>query len=129
MDQSVEEVEAEPDGDDQSDDRLTHSARLLKLPQGVGVNAHQRQNRATKRHKRDIDHDCFLAGASPTPKRRKLSIPNRGRRRKDSIKLCGDAPSRRERRRTVGAARGVAVSGGRRARLMLSSMLTPGKMW
>jgi hypothetical protein len=61
MEQRVEEVEAEPDGDDQSDDRLTHSGRLLKLPQGVGVNAHQRQNRATKRHKRDIEHDCFLA--------------------------------------------------------------------
>ena len=91
MDQCVEEVQAEPDGDDQSDDRLTHGARLLKPPQGEGVNAHQRQNRASERHKRDIEHDCFLAGASPTAKRRKLSIPNRGRRRKDSIKLCGDA--------------------------------------
>jgi hypothetical protein len=87
MDQRVEEVQAEPDGDDQSDDRLAHGARLLKLPQGVRVNAHQRHNRATKRHKRDIEHDCFLACASPTAKRRKLSIPNRGWRRKDSIKI------------------------------------------
>ncbi len=104
MDQCVEEVEAEPNGDDQSDDRLTHGARLLKPPQGEGVNAHQRQNRATERHKRDIKHDCSLAGASPTAKRRKLSIPNRGRRHKDSIKLCGDAISRRERRHTLWAA-------------------------
>jgi hypothetical protein len=91
MDQSVEEVEAEPNGDDQPDDRLTHGARLLKLPQGVGVNAHQRQNRATKRHKRDIEHGCLLACASPTAKRRKLSIPNRGWRRKDSIKVTAAA--------------------------------------
>ena len=57
MDQCVEEVEAEPEGDDQSDDRLTHGARLLKLPQGVRVNAHQRQNHAPERHERDIEHD------------------------------------------------------------------------
>jgi hypothetical protein len=56
MDQCVEEVEAEPDGDDQSDDRLTHGARLLELPQGVRVDAHQRQNRASKRHESDIEH-------------------------------------------------------------------------
>jgi hypothetical protein len=60
MDQCVEEVEAERDCHDQSDDRLTHGARNLKLPQGVRVDAHQRQNRASKRQKRDIEHD-------PTP--------------------------------------------------------------
>ncbi len=123
MDQCVEEVEAEPNGDDQSDDRLTHGARLLKPPQGEGVNAHQRQNRATERHKRDIEHDCFLAGASPTAKRRKLSIPNRGSRHKDSIKLCGGNAA------ILAEAWGVAAGGGRPARLMLSSLLTPGKMW
>jgi hypothetical protein len=57
MDQCIEKVEAERDGDDQSDDRLTHGARLLKLPQGARVDAHQRQNRKTKRHERDIEHD------------------------------------------------------------------------
>ena len=69
MDQCVEEVEAEPDGDDQSDDRLTHGASLLKLPQGERVDAHQRQNRETERHKRDIEHDRLLAGALLPPSR------------------------------------------------------------
>jgi hypothetical protein len=78
MDQCVTEVQAEPDGDDQSDDRLTHGGRLLKLPQGVRVCAYQRQNRATNRHERDIEHDPLLASAFPTADRRKLSTPNRG---------------------------------------------------
>jgi hypothetical protein len=44
VDQRVEEVEAEPDGDDQSDDRFSHRT-LLKLTQGERVDAHQRQRR------------------------------------------------------------------------------------
>jgi hypothetical protein len=104
MDQRVDEVQAEPDGDDQSDDRLTHGARLLKPPHSEGVNAHQRQNHASERHKCDIEHDPFLAVGSPTVKRRKLSIPNQGRGYKDSIKLRGDAMSRRERRHALSPA-------------------------
>jgi hypothetical protein len=44
VDQRIEEVEAEPDGDDQSDDRFSHRT-LLKLTQREGVEAHQRQRR------------------------------------------------------------------------------------
>jgi hypothetical protein len=44
MDQRVEEIEAEPDGDDQSNDRFTHRT-LLELTQRERVNAHQRQRR------------------------------------------------------------------------------------
>jgi hypothetical protein len=57
MDQCVEEVEAERDGDDQSDDRLSHGWRLSKLPQGVRVGGHQRQNRASERDECNIEHD------------------------------------------------------------------------
>ncbi len=39
MYQGVKEVEAEPDGDDQSDDRFTHLT-LLELTQRERVNAH-----------------------------------------------------------------------------------------
>ncbi len=72
MEQGVEQIEAEPDGHDQSNDRFNH-ANLLKPPQRDRVGAHQRQNRATKSQKNDIEHDCLLAGASPSAKRRKLS--------------------------------------------------------
>jgi hypothetical protein len=41
MNQRVEEIEAEPDGDHQSNDRLRHDATLLKLPEGERVDAHQ----------------------------------------------------------------------------------------
>jgi hypothetical protein len=44
VEQRVKEVEAEPDGDDQSDDRFTHLP-LLKLTQRERVTAHQRQSR------------------------------------------------------------------------------------
>jgi hypothetical protein len=44
VDQRIEKVEAEPDGDDQSDDRFSHRT-LLKLTQGERVDAHQRQRR------------------------------------------------------------------------------------
>ena len=44
MDKRVEEVKAEPDGDDQSEDRFTHRM-LLELAQREGVGAHQRQSR------------------------------------------------------------------------------------
>jgi hypothetical protein len=61
MDQCVEKVEAEPNGDDQSDDRFTH--RLpLKLAQGMRIDAHQHQNSQTKRHECDVEHDRLLAG-------------------------------------------------------------------
>ena len=66
MDQCVEEVEAESDGDDQSDDRLTHGA-LLKLPQGERIQAHQRQYRKAKRHECDVKHDHLLAGTLLAP--------------------------------------------------------------
>ena len=56
MDQRVKEVEAEPDGDDQSDDRLTHRC-LLKLAQSDSVGAHQRQNRQTEHYEYDVEHD------------------------------------------------------------------------
>jgi hypothetical protein len=86
MDQRVEEVKAEPDGDDQSDDRLTHRL-LLKLPQSDGVGAHQRQNRQTKHYECDVEHDRLLAGAVLSPGPRKLSIANLGGGRKDFISL------------------------------------------
>ena len=85
MNQRVEEVEAEPDGDDQSEDRLGHGAALLKLPKGERVNAHQRQNRNAERHERDIEHDRLLIGALLTAEPRKLSIWNWAARRKDFI--------------------------------------------
>jgi hypothetical protein len=61
MDQRVEEIEAEPDGDDQSDDRFNH-LEPLQLTQSVRVEAHERQNRTTQRHERNVQHDHFLAG-------------------------------------------------------------------
>jgi hypothetical protein len=84
MDQRVEEVEAEPDGDDQSEDRFTHRM-LLKLAQGERVTTHQRQNRQTERHKCDIEHDRLLAGAAISAWRRKLSIANWKAGRKDLV--------------------------------------------
>ena len=64
MDQCVEEVEAEPDGDDQSDDRFTH-LEPLKLTQGVRVEAHERQNSETERHECDVEHDRLLCRWRP----------------------------------------------------------------
>jgi hypothetical protein len=64
MDQRVEQIETEPDSHDQSNDRLTHRRRLLKLTQGERVGAHQRQNRDTERHECDVEHDRLLVGAS-----------------------------------------------------------------
>ena len=84
MDQCVEEVEAETDGDDQSDDRLTHRT-LLKLAQSDGVGAHQRQNRQTEHYEYDVEHDRLLAGAVLSPGPRKLSIANWAPGRKDFI--------------------------------------------
>jgi hypothetical protein len=87
MDQCVEQIEAEPDGDDQSDDRFTHRLRLLKLAQGEGVDAHQRQHRKTEHHERDVEHDRLLAGALLNADPRKLSIANWAAGRKDFISL------------------------------------------
>jgi hypothetical protein len=56
MNQRVEEVEAEPDGDDQSNDRLCHGVTLLKLAQGERVNAHQRQNHQSERNECNVEH-------------------------------------------------------------------------
>jgi hypothetical protein len=66
MDQRVEEVEAEPDSDDQSDDRFTH-LEPLKLTQSVRVEAHERQSRTTQRHECDVKHDHLLAGTLLAP--------------------------------------------------------------
>jgi hypothetical protein len=83
MNQRVEEIEAEPYCDDQSDDRLRHGAALLKLPEGERVDAHQRQNRNTERNERNVEHDRLLVGALLTAESRKLSILNRALRNKD----------------------------------------------
>ena len=53
-----------------------HGATLLKLPEGERVDAHQRQNRNTERHERNVEHDRLLARALLTAGPRKLSIPN-----------------------------------------------------
>ena len=86
MNQCVEEVEAKPDRDDQSEDWLCHGAALLKLPQGERVNAHQRQKCNAGRHERDIEHDRLLIGALLTAEPRKLSIRNWAAGRKEFIK-------------------------------------------
>ena len=65
MNEGVEEIEAEPDGDDQSDDRLSHGATLLKLPEGERVDAHQRQNHNTERNERNVEHDRLLCSGAP----------------------------------------------------------------
>jgi hypothetical protein len=93
MDQCVEEVEAEPDGDDQSDDRLTHRT-LLKLAQSDGVGAHQRQNRQTEHYEYDVEHDRLLAGEAVSADRRKLSIANWAAGRKDPISFSLQSWSR-----------------------------------
>jgi len=80
MNQRVEEIEAERDGDDQTNDRLSHSARLLKLPEGERVGAHQRQNHDTEGHECNVEHDRLLAGALINAGPRKLSMPNRAGR-------------------------------------------------
>ena len=85
MDQCVEEVEAKPDGDDQSDDRFTHPLCLLKLTQEERVDTDQRQNRQTERHECDVEHDRLLAGAVLSANPRKLSIANWAAARKDLI--------------------------------------------
>ena len=69
MNQRVEEIEAEPEGDGQSDDRLSHGARLLKLPEGERVCAHQRQNHDTERHERNVEHDRLLLPGAPYRRR------------------------------------------------------------
>ena len=86
MDQCVEEVQAESDGDDQSDDRFTHRM-LLKLAQCDGVNAHQRQNRQTEHYECDVEHDRLLAAEALSVDPRKLSIANWAAGRKDSIRF------------------------------------------
>ncbi|MGA7803176.1 MAG: hypothetical protein WCB02_00950, partial [Bradyrhizobium sp.] len=69
VDQRVEEIEAEPDGDDQSDNRLSHGATLLKLPEGERIAPHQRQNHNTERHERNVEHDRLLSRRSLLPRR------------------------------------------------------------
>jgi hypothetical protein len=90
MDQRVEEVEAEPYGDDQSDDRLTHLPPL-KLTQGMRIDAHQGQNRTTQRHECDVEHDRLLCEALLSADRHKLSIANCAAGRKDFISWGGAA--------------------------------------
>jgi hypothetical protein len=86
MNERVEEVEAERDSDDQSDDWLCHGAALLKLPKGERVNAHQSQKCNAGRHERDIEHDRLLIGTLLTAEPRKLSIRNWVPGRKEFIK-------------------------------------------
>jgi hypothetical protein len=68
MNEGIEEIEAEPYGDDQSDDRLSHGATLLELPEGERVGAHQRQNRNTERNERNVEHDRLLSRDAPYPR-------------------------------------------------------------
>ena len=42
---------------------------LLKLPEGERVDAHQRQNRDTERHERNVEHDRLLLGRCLLPSR------------------------------------------------------------
>ena len=109
MDQHVEEVEAKPDGDDQSDDRFTHVAPL-KPTQGVSVEAHQRQSGATQRHERDIEHDRLLCAMVLSADRHKSSIGNRAPGCKDLVSF---------RRASAGAGR--ALARGRRGTIGSSS--------
>jgi hypothetical protein len=69
MNQRVEEIEAKPYRNGQSDDRLCHGALPLKLPKGKRVRAHQRQNRNTERNEHSVEHDRLLAGCSLPPSR------------------------------------------------------------
>ena len=82
MNQCVGEIEAEPDGDDRSDDWLSHDAWLLKLPESNRV---QRQKHDTERNKRDIEHDRLPFWRALTAEPRKFSIPNRPGRNKDFV--------------------------------------------
>ena len=156
MDQCVEEVEAEPDGDDQSDDRFTHRRRLLKLTQGERVAAHQRQSRQTERHECDVEHVRLLAGVLLSAESRKLSIANWAAARKDLISfrpavmeqgpiwradVAGDkipAEAKRSEGPAVAGAETVRDRCSHRkyhlyyvyhGRSTYSSMLMPGKMW
>jgi hypothetical protein len=88
MNERVEEVEAEPDGDDQSQDWLCHGAALLKLAKGERVAAHQRQKRNTSRHEHNIEQDRLLIGALLTAEPCKLSIRNWAAGRKEFIKCA-----------------------------------------
>lgn len=69
MNQREEEIKAERDGDDQSDDRLSHGATLLELPEGERVGAHQRQKCNADRDEHYVEHDRLLNGALHTPSR------------------------------------------------------------
>src|SRR5215467_6835274 len=84
MDQCVEEIEAEPYGDDQSDDRFTH-LEPLKLTQGVRIEAHKRQKRQTEDHECDVEHDPLLCEGVRSADRHKHSIANWAARRKDFV--------------------------------------------
>ena len=93
MDQCVKEIEAEPDGDDQSDDRFTH-LQLLKLTQGVRVEAHKRQKRQTEDHECNVEHDRLLAYAALTAGGRKRSIANGAVGRKEPISFATASPAK-----------------------------------
>jgi hypothetical protein len=70
------------------------TACLLKLTQGDGVDAHQRQNRKTERYECDVEHDRLLADRLPSAERRKISISIRAARHKDFIRPRDDGPPR-----------------------------------
>ena len=65
------------------------TACLLELTQRERVNAHQRQNRETQRHKRDVEHDRLLVGSVLSANPRKLSISNWAAARKDFVSFSG----------------------------------------
>jgi hypothetical protein len=83
--QRVEEIQAKPDRDGQSEDRLRHGAAPLELPEGVRVNAHQRQENNAGRHECYVEHSRLLIGALLTAEPRKLSIWNWAAQYKDII--------------------------------------------
>ena len=66
MNQREEEIEAKPYRDHQADDRLSHGATLLELPEGERVGAHQRQKCNADRDEHYVEHDRLLDGALHT---------------------------------------------------------------
>jgi hypothetical protein len=74
VDQRVEEIEAERDGHDKSDDRFAHGAPSSELPQSHRVEAHQRDDRKSENYESQIEHNRLLARRLPSAGLRKLSI-------------------------------------------------------
>ena len=60
-------------------------SKPLKLAQGVRVEAHKSQNRATQGHECDVEHDRLLCEAVLSADRHKLSIANGAAGHKDFV--------------------------------------------